>query len=70
MRKILNINTLNALIRDEHKAYKEYRYMSEDMDTPEHMRKTLNDMSIDELRHAKNLHEFKKHLIEMKRKNK
>lgn len=56
---ITNENTLNALIRDEDMASKEYLLLSKDIKIPIAMRRTLYQMSKDEAGHRENLKKYK-----------
>lgn len=62
MKSINNLNTLNALIKDETMASKEYRDLAMRKDVPVKMRKTLLSMSVDEKRHRDNLIYYKEYL--------
>jgi len=59
MKSINNLNTINALIKDEGMAHKEYHDLAMNPDTPAAMRSVLLKMSADELRHQNNLVHFK-----------
>ena len=62
MKKITNLNTLNALIRDENMASKEYAMLARGKDVPASMKRTLIAMSKDEAHHMNRLMAFKKWL--------
>jgi uncharacterized protein (UPF0262 family) len=55
---ITSINTLRALIRDEHMASTDYYQLSIKKDTPERWREALRGMSNDEARHKEILKSF------------
>jgi hypothetical protein len=57
-KSITNINTLRALIRDEHNAAADYHELSMKKDTPERWRNALRGMSNDEARHKEILKSF------------
>lgn len=62
VKSINNMNTLNALIKDELMAHKEYRQLANTPNIPKEMRNALIQMSNDEMRHASNLQGYKAHL--------
>ena len=62
MKSINNINTLNALIKDEKMAYIEYAKLATDIKVPLSMRKILIEMSRDEKKHHDNLVKYKQYL--------
>lgn len=57
-----NMNTLNALIRDEQMAIKEYYDMSRDKNIPKYMREQLLKMSRDEANHRMALINYREKL--------
>lgn len=65
-RSINNLNTLNALIRDESMASKDYAALSKDKSLPVAMRKNLMKMSKDEANHKKHLEQYRAHLKKVK----
>jgi len=65
-KSMININTVNALIRDEDMASKEYMKLAKAKDTPAGMRSVLAEMSVDEANHKLHLVKYKKQLIAWK----
>lgn len=55
MKSINNLNTLNALIKDETMASKEYKMLAMQSGVPSNVKQTLLEMSADEYRHRNNL---------------
>lgn len=58
-KSINNMNTLNALIKDENMAHTEYYLLAKGKDVPAAMQKRLLQMSKDELKHRNNLIEYR-----------
>jgi hypothetical protein len=62
MKSINNLNTLNALIKDETMASKEYKDLAMGKDVPLLMKEMLLKMSADENRHKNNLVYYREYL--------
>lgn len=62
-KSISNLNTLNALIRDEGMANKEYLELANAKDTTTGMKVLLTSLAKDEARHKKELMKYKRWLI-------
>lgn len=63
MKSIMNLNTVNAFIRDERMASKEYAELARRKDTPDEMKILLMKLSKDEAHHKKVFEDYKKWLI-------
>jgi len=68
-KKITNLNTLNALIRDEEKAYEEYYYMSRNRELSNNIRNNLIRMALEERGHANFLKALKDKLTQKENNN-
>lgn len=66
MKSINNLNTLNALIRDEDMASKEYFELANGDNVPYVIKNILLDMSADEKKHRENLVRYRDYLKKMK----
>lgn len=66
VKSINNLNTLNALIKDEEKATREYYALSKGADVPPQMQRILLKMSQEEASHRMNLIKYKEQLMKVK----